>query len=288
MASILSKFLTPKSVLVVSFDYEYNGVSYVKHLEREFDCVFVTWADLRFVNGEISVSGKKLHEFKFVIFGTVGSHGPLYAAALACVRACGVPYFSYGKSEELNSKTLQTVNFKQGDVPHPKTVILTADVKAADDLIKELKLPLITKIIDGSQGKGILKHETKEALVKELKARNGQVLIVQEALTASCDYRAFFFYDDMMFVNKRSAAKKNEFRHNISLGGTCEKVNLPAEALVIAKAAQRSMGFDASGVDLIQDEPTGKWYVLEVNSAPQFSEPNMVLEKLVSLIKSKI
>lgn len=288
MASILTKFLAPKSVLVISFDYEYKGVSYNDYLGRELSCVFTTWADLQFVNGEVSVGDRKLHEFKFVVFGTVGDHGPIYAAALACVKACGVPYFSYGKSEELNSKTLQTVNFKQEHVPHPKTVILTANVEAADGLIKELKLPLVTKIINGSQGKGILKHETKEALVKELKVRKGEVLIAQEALTASCDYRIFFVYDDVMYVDKRSATKKGEFRHNISLGGTLEKVDLPADALAIAKAAQRSMGFDASGVDLIQDEPTGKWYVLEVNSAPQFSEPDKVLAKLVSIIQSKL
>jgi hypothetical protein len=288
MASILTKFLSPKSVLVISFDYEYKGVRYNEYLGRELSCMFVTWADLQFVNGEIAVNDKKLHDFKFVVFGTVGDHGPIYAAALACVKACGVPYFSYGKSEELNSKTLQTVNFKQHSVSHPKTVILTANAEAADGLIKELKLPMVTKIINGSQGKGILKHETKEALVKELKARKGEVLIAQEALTASCDYRIFFIYDDVMYVDKRSATKKGEFRHNVSLGGSLEKVDLPADALAIAKAAQRSMGFDASGVDLLQDEPTGKWYVLEVNSAPQFSEPNKVLEKLVSIIQSKI
>jgi glutathione synthase/RimK-type ligase-like ATP-grasp enzyme len=240
------------------------------------------------VNGELACGEEKLSSFKFVVFGTVGDHGPLYAAALACVQACGVPYFSYGKSDELNSKTLQTVHFKRDSVPHPKTVIQVAKPDVADSVIATLKLPLITKIIDGSQGKGILKHETKEALIKELNARKGQLLIMQEALTASCDYRIFFVYDEPIYVDKRSATKKGEFRHNISLGGSIEKVELAPEVMAIARAAQKSMGFDASGVDLLQDEPTGKWYVLEVNSAPQFSEPAKVLDKLVELIKGKL
>lgn len=288
MASILTKFLTPKAVLVVSFDYEYKGVSYNEYLGRELNCVFTTWDELQFVNGEVIVGDRKLHEFKFVVIGTVGKHGTHYAALLACIEACGLPYFSYGRYEKVDSKAVETVKYKQHAIPHPKTVILTAEADKADALIKELKLPLITKIIDGSQGKGVSKHESKESLVKELKARKGELLIVQEALTASCDYRIFFIYEDVMYVDKRSATKKGEFRHNISLGGTLEKVDLPADALAIAKAAQRSMGFDASGVDLIQDEPTGKWYILEVNSAPQFSEPNKVLEKLVSIIQSKL
>lgn len=287
MASILAKFLPAKPVLVVSFDYEYNKVRYLERLQRELTCVCCGWEDLEVVNGEAVVDGKRVSDFKFVLIGTVGEHSALYAALLACVKACGIPYFSYGKSEELNSKTLQTINFKNSNVSHPKTVILTAKPDKADMLVKELKLPLVTKIINGSQGKGVLKHETKESLVKELKARQNEQLIVQEALIASCDYRACFIYDELIYVQKRSSTKKGEFRHNISLGGASEYVTLPPEAIALAKLAQSSMDFDASGVDLIQDEPTGKWYVLEVNSAPQFSETTKVLEKLISIVKSK-
>lgn len=288
MASILTKFLAPKSVLVISFDYEYKGVSYTEYLGRTLNCVFTKWDELQLINGEIAIGDQRLSDFKFIVIGTVGKHGTHYAALMACIKACGIPYFSYGKDEKVDSKAVETVNYKHQAVPHPKTIILTAAADKADELIQALKLPLITKIIDGSQGKGVAKHETKESLVKALSSSKGDLLIVQEALTASCDYRIFFMYDEVVYVDKRSATKKGEFRHNISLGGKLEKVDLPADALAIAKAAQRAMGFDASGVDLLQDEPTSKWYVLEVNSAPQFSEPNRVLEKLVSIIQSKI
>jgi D-alanine-D-alanine ligase-like ATP-grasp enzyme len=48
------------------------------------------------------------------------------------------------------------------------------------------------------------------------------------------------------------------------------------------------MGFHASGVDLLQDEPTGKWYVLEVNSAPQFVNLEETLAKLIEVIRSRL
>ena len=291
MASILSKLLgslSPKRVLVINFDYEYKGVSYIEKLKAELNCTVCKWEDLTFTDGTLTLGEDPISEFSFVVFGTVGDHHVLYSAALACVQAQGVPHFSYGKSEELNSKVLQTVNFRLNKVPHPKTVIVTASKADPDSLIKQLKLPLVVKIIDGSQGKGVTKHETKDSLVKELKAHKDASLIVQEALSSACDYRIFFVYDDLMYVDKRSSTKKSEFRHNISLGGTLEKVDLPADAVAIARAAQKAMGFDASGVDLIQDEPTGKWYVLEVNSAPQFSEPDNVLNKLLTVIKSKL
>jgi D-alanine-D-alanine ligase-like ATP-grasp enzyme len=56
------------------------------------------------------------------------------------------------------------------------------------------------------------------------------------------------------------------------------------------------MGFDVSGVDLIKS-PEGEWFVLEINSAPQFGTKNgkeivvdykMVLDEFVDIIKSKM
>lgn len=291
MASILSKLLgsiSPKRVLVINFDYEYKGVSYHAKLAESLDCTFCKWPELSFTDGQVCLGDDPLTVFKFVLFGTVGPHIQYYTAALEYAQKQGIPCFSYGQDETAVSKVLESVRYTACGVPQPKTIIQVADPKAADKLIGALKLPLVTKIIGGSQGKGVAKHDTKEALVKELKARAGDILICQEALTASSDYRIFFIHDQVLYVDKRSASKKGEFRHNISLGGTKERVELEPGALAIAKSAQAAMGLDASGVDLIQDEPTGKWYVLEVNSAPQFSEPTMVINKLVNIIKSRI
>lgn len=291
MASILTKLLgslSPKRVLVINFDYEHKGVNYVETLKKGLDCTCVKWEDLAFTDGQLTVNGEPLSAFSFVLLGVVGDHGLVYSAALAAVQAAGLPYLSYGRSEELNNKALQTVNFRLNGVAHPKTVILTAKPEAADDLIRGLQLPLVTKIIDGSQGKGIEKHDTKDSLVKELKTRQGALLIVQEALQASCDYRVFFLNDEITYIGRRSSNKKTEFRHNVSLGGTIERAELPPEAVALARQANKAMGFDAAGVDLLQDEPTGKWYVLEVNSAPQFINLEETLAKLIEVIRSRL
>lgn len=292
MASILNKLLggvLAKPVLVINFDYERADVKYHDVLKRGLNCEFAQWEDVAFVNGEVEVKDRKLSEYSFVLFGTVGERDAVHASAMECADKCGVPHFTYGQSEERCSKILQTVRFARDSVAHPKTVILTAHPDRADSLIKELKLPIVTKIVDGSQGKGIEKHDTKEGLTKALKKHAGEQLIVQEALTTSCDYRIMFIYDEPIYVMKRSATTKGEFRHNVSLGGKFEVIKKPTtEMLVLAKQAQKAMGYDISGVDVIQDDETKQWYVLEVNAAPQFIMPKSVVEKLVDIIKGRI
>lgn len=289
MPSILKKFLAQKPVLALNFDYERAGVKYKDVLARGLTCVFSEWEDVQFIDGRCVALGKQISEYSFIVIGPVGENDAYYTSVKEAADSAGVPYFSYGRSEEECSKVLQTLRFKRDSVPHPKTVISFADPDKADALTKELKLPLVTKIVDGSQGKGIEKHETVDELKRCLAKLKGQVVIAQEALTTSCDYRIFFIYDEPMFVMKRSATKKGEFRHNVSLGGKYEVVTEPEQEMMqLAKLAQRSMGFDVSGVDLIQDDETKRWYVLEVNSAPQFITPKRVLERLVELIKQRI
>jgi ribosomal protein S6--L-glutamate ligase len=102
----------------------------------------------------------------------------------------------------------------------------------------------------------------------------------------------------MYSIKRKSKDDKKEFRNNYSLGGTAERLEIPVKAMNIAKKASKAMGFDVSGVDLIKEKGTDNWYVLEVNSAPQFdweqkgkksiADYRDVLDKFVSIIKSKI
>lgn len=292
MATLLNKLLKSlgsKPVLVLNFDYERAGVKYKDVLNRALSCTFVKWDDISFVDGQARALDKPLTEFSYIIFGTVAGNNVAFAAMRECADKCGVPYFVYGQSDENCGKILQSVRFGAQGVSQPKTVICFADPERADSLIKELKLPLVTKITDGSQGKGIEKHETKESLIKTLKQLKGKEVIVQEALTTSCDYRVFFIHEELVYTMRRSSTKKGEFRHNLSLGGKYDVVESPEPEIVeLAKAAQKAMGFDISGVDVIQDDETKRWYCLEVNAAPQFIMPNRIVEKLIELIKQRI
>ena len=66
---------------------------------------------------------------------------------------------------------------------------------------------------------------------------------------------------------KRFNSEEN-FLTNISVGGTAEPSNLPEEILEMCKKAKALRNTEISGVDVIEHE--GKYYVLEVNTSPQF------------------
>jgi ribosomal protein S6--L-glutamate ligase len=136
-------------------------------------------------------------------------------------------------------------------------------------------------------------------LEKYLKKNKDETIIFQKFVENEGDYRVFIIEQDIMYsIKRKSKDDKKEFRNNQSLGGTSEKSEIPKKAMDIAKKASKVMGFDISGVDLIKEKGTDNWYVLEVNSAPQFdweekgkesiADYREVLDKFVSIIKSKI
>ena len=156
---------------------------------------------------------------------------------------------------------------------------------------------MVSKITDGSQGKGVELQKTKMDLEKYLKKNKEETIIFQKFIENEGDYRLFFIGQDLLYTIKRkSKDDKKEFRNNYSLGGTVERIDLPKNATEIAKKASKVMGFDVSGVDLIKDKNSDNWYILEVNAAPQFGTKNgkeivvdykEVLDKFIEIIGKK-
>ena len=90
-----------------------------------------------------------------------------------------------------------------------------------------------------------------------------------------------------MYSIRRESSKDSEFRNNVSLGGTKTTIKLEPAAKKIADAANAAMKFDVTGVDIIQHKDTKKWYVMEINAAPQFSgelfEP--VIDEFIKIVR---
>lgn len=82
------------------------------------------------------------------------------------------------------------------------------------------------------------------------------------------DVRAFVVAGNLVTAMKRTAPA-DDWRTNISQGGTGTAIELPPAAVAAAEDATTTLGLDAAGVDLIQD-PHGNWHVLEVNAPAGF------------------
>ena len=125
------------------------------------------------------------------------------------------------------------------------------------------------KLLEGTQGIGVVLAETKNAAESVINAFNGVRVdvLVQEYIKEAKgrDIRCFVVGDEVIAAMQRSA-KPGEFRSNLHLGGTAEMVELtPAERLTAVRSAQ-IMGLNLAGVDIIRSN-NGP-VVLEINSSP--------------------
>lgn len=151
----------------------------------------------------------------------------------------------------------------------PKTVFsnYTKDTESVVSLIDSK--PIILKLLEGTQGLGVVLAETKKAAESVLEAFNGLEarVVLQEFIEEAkgADIRAFVVDGRVVGAMKRQA-KEGEFRSNLHRGGTAEVINLTDEEEDAAIKSARVMGLGIAGVDMLQSARGP--LILEVNSSP--------------------
>ena len=151
----------------------------------------------------------------------------------------------------------------------PKTAF-TNDTKNVDQVINSVGgAPCVIKLLEGTQGLGVVLAETQKAAESVLEAFNGLKarVIVQEYIKESkgADIRAFVVGDQVVGAMKRQA-KEGEFRSNLHRGGSAEVVNLSDKEEYAALRAAKAMNLSVAGVDMLQSSRGP--LILEVNSSP--------------------
>jgi ribosomal protein S6--L-glutamate ligase len=129
--------------------------------------------------------------------------------------------------------------------------------------------PIVVKLLEGTQGLGVVLAETRkaaESVISAFRQLDANILVqeyIKEARGA--DIRAFVVGGKVAAAMKRQAAA-GEFRSNLHRGGAAEAIKLtPAERATAVRAA-KAMGLNVAGVDMLQSD-SGPM-VLEVNSSP--------------------
>jgi ribosomal protein S6--L-glutamate ligase len=129
--------------------------------------------------------------------------------------------------------------------------------------------PLIVKLLEGTQGKGVVMAETANAAESVINAfKSLQVnILVQEYIkeAGGKDIRCFVIDGEVVGSIQRQAAE-GDFRANLHLGGKASTVRITAEEKEMAIKATKIMGLDVAGVDIIRSKTGPK--VLEINSSP--------------------
>lgn len=164
-------------------------------------------------------------------------------------------------------RTLQKLCAQHINIPRTGFANSPLDTK---DLINMVGgAPLVIKLLEGTQGKGVVLAETDAAAESTINAFKslGANILVQEFVSESkgVDLRCFVIGDQVVASMERHAAK-GEFRANIHLGGTGHPVEITDEERVMAIESAKCLALAVSGVDLIRSKTGPK--VLEVNASP--------------------
>ncbi|MEY8869425.1 MULTISPECIES: 30S ribosomal protein S6--L-glutamate ligase [Flavobacteriaceae] len=151
----------------------------------------------------------------------------------------------------------------------PKTVF-TNYSRDVEEVIEHVGgTPVIIKLLEGTQGLGVVLAETKNAAESVLEAFNGLQarVIVQEFIKEAkgADLRALVVDGHVVGAMKRQG-KEGEFRSNLHRGGTAEVVKLDDAELRLAMQASRALKLPVCGVDMLQSARGP--LLLEVNSTP--------------------
>lgn len=151
----------------------------------------------------------------------------------------------------------------------PKTVFSNYTKDVAEVIEYVGGAPLVIKLLEGTQGLGVVLAETKNAAESVLEAFNGLQarVIVQEFIKESkgADIRAFVVDGNVVGAMKRQG-KEGEFRSNLHRGGSAEIIQLSDEEENAALRAAKSLGLGICGVDMLQSSRGP--LILEVNSSP--------------------
>jgi ribosomal protein S6--L-glutamate ligase len=129
--------------------------------------------------------------------------------------------------------------------------------------------PVVLKLLEGTQGLGVVLAENQNAAQSVLEAFNGlrARVIVQEFIheAKGADIRAFVVDGEVVGAMKRQG-KEGECRSNLHRGGSAMQIELSDEEKYTAIKAAEAVGLGIAGVDMLQSERGP--LVLEVNSSP--------------------
>lgn len=154
-------------------------------------------------------------------------------------------------------------------VDMPKTIFASNKSSAKDVIALSGGAPLVLKILEGTQGVGVVLVDSEKAAKSVLDAFYGMDvnLLVQEFIeeAGGADIRAFVVNGEVVGAMKRQGAE-GDFRSNLHQGGSAVAHKLSRKEKATALAAAKSMGLGICGVDMI---PSSRGpLVMEVNSSP--------------------
>jgi ribosomal protein S6--L-glutamate ligase len=219
---------------------------------------------------ELRYMGEKLVGFDAVIPRIAASHTFYGLAVLRQFEMMGVyplnESVAIGRSRD-KLRSLQILSREGVGLP---VTAFANDSGPADDIINTVGgAPVVIKLLEGTQGIGVVLGETQRSAKSVVEAFRGAKvnILVQQFITEAGgkDIRAFIVGRKLVAAMERSGPE-GEFRSNLHRGGTAKMITLSAAEKATALKAAKAMGLNVAGVDILRSK-TGP-VVIEVNSSP--------------------
>ena len=160
-------------------------------------------------------------------------------------------------------------HLSKAGVDMPKTVFTNYSRDIEKVIAQVGGTPVVIKLLEGTQGIGVVLAESKIAAESVLEAFNGLEAraLIQEYIAEAkgADLRALIVDEQVVGAMKRQG-KEGEFRSNLHRGGTYEHYKLSDAEIKIAIKAARKLKLPICGVDLLQSDRGP--LVMEINSTP--------------------
>lgn len=218
----------------------------------------------------VMYQGEELKDFDAIV-PRIGASATFYGTAV--VRQFEVSgVYSLNESQAISRsrdklRSLQLLARAGIGLPVTGFAHSTKDIGGVLDIVGGA--PVIIKLLEGTQGIGVVLAETRkaaEAVMQGFRQLDGNMLVQEFVSEAGGgDLRAFVIGRRVVAAMKRQGAE-GEFRSNLHRGGTATKVKLAPEERTTAVRAARTMGLNVAGVDMLRSSHGP--VVMEVNSSP--------------------
>lgn len=166
-------------------------------------------------------------------------------------------------------KLLATQLFAKNDIHIPITGFANSPLDTKD-LVKMVNgAPLIIKLLESTQGKGVVLAETTkaaESVINAFKSVKTNILVQEFIKEANGQDIRCFVVNGKVVASMQRQAEKGEFRANIHQGGTASTIKITTEERKLAIKAAKILDLPVAGVDIIRSNKGP--LLLEVNSSP--------------------
>lgn len=214
--------------------------------------------------------GRSLEEFDAVIPRIGATHTFYGTAVVRQFQEAGVYTVNTSAAISRSRDKLRSLQILAGagiDMPATGFGHATRDIEGLLETVDGA--PLVVKLLEGTQGKGVVLAETKksaESVIGAFRQLDAN-FIVQKFISEAngSDIRAFVVGNRVVAAMMRTAPP-GEFRSNVHQGGTVQNIKLTPKERGLAIRAAKAMGLNVAGVDLIRSDDGP--LLLEINSSP--------------------